>query len=62
MMRLEPDVSMALLSGRRKAVKVAAIRELLKTWYREGNLGEVDRQTAHGFLTFLQATKGIFIV
>ncbi|XP_052240257.1 uncharacterized protein LOC127850897 isoform X3 [Dreissena polymorpha] len=58
LLRLRPDDSYCIFSGRTKPVTVEAVRLLLHFRYRTGNHAETDQQTAQGFLTFLRATKG----
>ncbi|XP_061190391.1 uncharacterized protein LOC133198297 [Saccostrea echinata] len=47
-----------LFSGKIKPVTAAAIRQLLKFKYTDGNKRQQEMVTGQGFLTFLQATKG----
>ncbi|KAH3800750.1 hypothetical protein DPMN_154391 [Dreissena polymorpha] len=56
-LRLDKDGAFLLLSGRKKEVTAASVRDLLQFKYPEGNRRHYDEKTVQGFRKFLQATK-----
>ena len=53
----QEDSAVALFSGQSRPVTATALRGLLWFKYRDGNLGNKDREVGQRFLDFIQASK-----